>query len=78
MNIQLLEAVKNNDLEIVKFLISSGYNINIEDNYYKTPLMYASENGYLDIVKYLINNECERGDNPCKPPYKYVYRYLHG
>lgn len=23
--------------------------------------------------KYLINNECERGDNPCKPPYKYVY-----
>ena len=47
MNIQLLEAVKNNDLEIVKFLISSGYNINIEDNYYKTPLMYASENGHL-------------------------------
>ena len=23
--------------------------------------------------KYLINNECERGDNPCKPPYKYIY-----
>ena len=23
--------------------------------------------------KYLIDNECKRGDNPCKPPYKYVY-----
>ncbi len=23
--------------------------------------------------KYLIDNECMRGDNPCKPPYKYVY-----
>ena len=53
MNIQLLEAVKNNDLEIVKFLISSGYNINIEDNYYKTPLMYASENGHLEVAEFL-------------------------
>ena len=23
--------------------------------------------------KYLIDDECNRGDNPCKPPYKYVY-----
>lgn len=23
--------------------------------------------------KYLIDDECKRGDNPCKPPYKYVY-----
>ena len=47
MNIQLLEAVKNNDFEGVKYLISSGYDINTEDDYYKTPLMYASENGHL-------------------------------
>ena len=23
--------------------------------------------------KFLIDNECERGDNPCSPHYKYVY-----
>jgi hypothetical protein len=23
--------------------------------------------------KYLIDNECKRGDNPCKPPYRYIF-----
>ncbi|WP_304332129.1 ankyrin repeat domain-containing protein [Brachyspira innocens] len=53
MNIQLLEAVKNNDFEGVKYLISSGYDINTEDDYYKTPLMYASENGHLEVAEFL-------------------------
>ena len=56
MNTKLFETIKNNDFERVKVLISSGYDVNTEDDYYRTPLMYASENGCLNIVKYLLDN----------------------
>lgn len=39
--------------------VKNGINPNIKDTHDYTPLLYASENGYTEIVKYLIQNKAE-------------------
>ncbi len=41
-------------LDVVKYLVSQGADINAMDTYGKTALMYAAQKGQLSIVKYLI------------------------
>ena len=41
-------------IEIVKLLIEAGSNINKQDNFGYTALIYASIYGHIDIVKLLI------------------------
>jgi len=42
--------------EMIKFLLERGANINIQDNWDKfTPLHHAAKEGYINIVKYLVN-----------------------
>ena len=54
-NTALICASKNNNLEIVKYLVDVGADLNAEGGHYnKTALMYASENGRLEMVKYLV------------------------
>jgi ankyrin repeat protein len=49
-------ASRQGYIDIVKFLVSSGANINqIGQNLY-TSLIYASGEGHLDIVKFLVVN----------------------
>lgn len=60
-NIQIGEypiicAVKKNNYELVKFLIESGENINIKDEYGRTALMYAVINSDMKIVDLLVKN----------------------
>lgn len=43
------------NIELVKFLIENGIDINAQDNSGRTALMYAAENGFDDIVKLLID-----------------------
>ncbi|MEI0697331.1 ankyrin repeat domain-containing protein [Brachyspira intermedia] len=59
---ELLEAIKNNDLEKVKFLIDKGADVNIKNRYGNTPLNTASGFGYFEIVKYLIEHNAENTD----------------
>ena len=67
-DVELIEAIKNNDFERVKFLISNGAHVNIKNRYGNTPLNTASGFGYFEIVKYLIDkgadidNENRDGD----------------
>jgi hypothetical protein len=51
----LLRASQFGQLEMVKYLIANGADINAQ-NVFGTPLVVASRNGHLEIVKYLIAN----------------------
>jgi len=50
----LLVACQHNQLPCVQLLLSLGADIEIKDSNGKTALIYASKNGYLDIVIELI------------------------
>ena len=49
---ELLEAVKNNDLESIKDLVEQGANLHTEN---EEALRCAAEKGHLEVVKYLID-----------------------
>ena len=49
-----ISAIKGN-LEIIKYLISKGVNVNCRSKNGFTPLHIAVINGHLDIVKYLVS-----------------------
>ena len=55
-------AANNGYLEIVKYLIDKGADIDNENRGGDTALVYASENGHFDVVKYLI----EKGSDVIK------------
>ena len=64
LEFELINASKNGDLEVVKFLIhpppeGAGVNINAKDENGCTPLMTASVNGHIEIVKFLLNSRIE-------------------
>lgn len=46
-------ACKYSFLEVVKYLIKAGVNLNAQDSYYRTPVMLACETGNLEVVKQL-------------------------
>lgn len=48
-------AVENGNLEMVKFLIDKGSNIEARSKYGDTPLIRAAYMGHLDIVNFLIS-----------------------
>lgn len=52
-NTALHNAVKNDYLEIAKYLIEFGSNINAENNYDETPLFYVKSE---KMLKYLVEN----------------------
>jgi ankyrin repeat protein len=52
-------ATKNNQYEMVKFLLKRGANINSNDTSKQTALHLASALGYFDIVKLLLNFQYE-------------------
>jgi len=43
-------------INVVKYLIEHGANVNIQDSYGHTPLHNAAACGYLNIVKYLVES----------------------
>ncbi len=52
----LMVAARYGELEIVRFLINNGADVNYEDNDGWTALKFAAGEGKLEIVKFLINN----------------------
>ncbi len=55
VNQALLTAAKNDQLEVVKYLIENGININFTQTEY-TPLMLASISGHLEMVEWLVEH----------------------
>ena len=49
-------ACENNHLEIVKFLVDQGTDVNAKTYFLNTGLILACENGHLEIAKYLVEN----------------------
>jgi len=75
----IFDVVIRGDLEFLKTIVSEGVDVEIEDYWGRTPLIYASGYGHLEIVKYLIEkhnanveakNNC--GENPL------IYASLNG
>ena len=50
----LLEAAANGHHGVVQLLLANGAGVNqttVADGVYRTPLLYATEGGYLEVVK---------------------------
>jgi len=57
---QLLEAARDGLLEMVKDAVSKGANVNVQgEDFRNTPLHLACDNGHLDVVAYLINENAD-------------------
>ena len=54
-NTQLHEAVEDGELELVRFLIDAGADVNALDKWLDTPLIIAAEEGDLEIVQILVD-----------------------
>jgi ankyrin repeat protein len=57
----LYYAISNNNLDIVKLLLTNGYNIHLSNDYYEKKINYelnfALEKKYLDIARFLLENK---------------------
>ena len=52
---KLFSSAKNGDLEAVKYLVERAeVDVNAQDMFEFTSLMFAAASGYLDVVKYLV------------------------
>ena len=54
-NQDIFTYIDNGDIQLVKNYINSGYDLNIQDNYSDTPLIYAAINNNCKIVELLLN-----------------------
>ncbi len=59
-------AAKEGHLEMVKFLIAKGADVNAEDNSNGTPVRWAACNGSIEIVKELIKAGADLDPSPGK------------
>jgi hydrogenase-4 component B len=55
-NRALILASEKGHIEIVKYLLANGANINEKDNYGNTALILASFSAHIKVVKYLLSN----------------------
>ena len=56
LNRQLIEALDEGDINMVKQLIEKGVDVNQGQFFGWTPLIWASRGGHLEIVKYLLSH----------------------
>ena len=61
-SISLINATYEGNLEVVQLLISQGANIESQTKEGATPLYIASEQGYKNIVKYLISHGANKSN----------------
>jgi len=60
----LIYAIEKENIDIVKYIISCGVDINSQDKDKKIPLIYAIEHDHLAMVNYLIENGADVNYNP--------------
>ena len=56
INEDLIKTIEEGDINNVVIALSNGANVNFKSYYGRTALIYASINGYTEIVKILIEN----------------------
>ena len=54
MNQKMMIAVEEDDMETISCLAFKGADVNEKNDIGDTPLIFASANGNLEIVKYLV------------------------
>lgn len=61
----LMCPVYRGDINLVKFLISNGVDVNLQNDYGSTALMSASQTGYIEIVRLLLaaGSDVNKRDN---------------
>jgi ankyrin repeat protein len=52
----LIQAVRDENIEAVNFLIGKGANVNAKDEHLHTPLIIAAKSGQIECVKMLLAN----------------------
>lgn len=68
----LINAVKEKNLDLVKRLLETGIDMNIQDRERKTALLYAAKNNNESMVKYLeIHRANTSNQNFEKTPKKF-------
>ena len=78
-NTALHWAVRSQELEIVKMLVSVGMSASAKNDYLQTPLHLAASGSSLEIVKSLLESDSTdeevvtSGDKWCTPPIEYAY-----
>ncbi|KAF8824327.1 hypothetical protein HHX47_DHR8000431 [Lentinula edodes] len=58
-NNALLEAVSNNDLEMIKVLVNNKANVNAQGGQFGNALQAAARQGNLEIAKFLLENKAD-------------------
>lgn len=53
------EAAKNNDLAAIKKIISQGISINVQDEYGRTALYWAAQQGYHSLIEVLVASKSD-------------------
>ena len=59
LNINLLNAVVNGNVETAKCLIEKGAEVNAKDNDGWTPLIMAARSGHIETAKFFVDNGAE-------------------
>lgn len=54
-----MKSSESGHINIVKYLVKNGADINQCDRYHQCPLFKASEGGYYDVVEYLVHHEAD-------------------
>ena len=74
----LHEATRDGCINVIKWLVSNGYNINETDDQGQTPLHIACYYGYLSIVEYLIfmKANCHKKDMHCRTAFSVALSML--
>ncbi len=56
----LIVTIMSDDLNMIKFFLEQGANIDCVDDHFWSPLMYAAENGVYEIIKELLDQGADR------------------
>lgn len=52
----LCAAARDGNLQVVRYMVDHGENVNCKDGKGRTPLHFAAENGHLEVVKFLVEH----------------------
>ncbi len=58
-NDDLIDGVKNGEIEIVENVLENGVSFNIKDEDVMTALILVSEKNHLEVVKYLVSKDAD-------------------
>ena len=76
-NLQLINAIKQSDKNLIKKLINKGADLEFADSEDKTPLMHAIDTGSLEIVNLIIDCGADVNFKNSKDETALMYAAMH-